>query len=779
MLDAILPSDNRIRGAIVGLVGFGAVLAITQLLLPGTGDGGTPGAILFGGVVSGVLNALIAAGIVLIYRLSRVINFAQAALGATGGVFTYNFTVLNDWPFIFAFIAGLLVSAAIGLVIELVFIRRFFHASRLLLTVYTIALIGVLGFLAGYINAIPGLFPDPRDLTQDELLGRAPVPLPFRDFEFQVGEFPLSFGVEHFMAIVLSGLALIGLGIFIKYSRYGVAIRAVSQNPERAPMLGINSGTLSMIVWTIAGFLSGLGIIVNGAVTNSFTIGPAPPELLITALTAAVLARMRSLPVAVGAALGITMLREAVTFSYQDQVALLDVGLFVFIVVGLLLQREVRDRTGEAEVTTFKSIEEYRSTPQEMLQVGGVRAWRWVLIGVGGLAVLIFPWAADTRLTNLGGYIFLVIIAMLSLVVVTGWAGQASLGQWGLVAVGAILGGWLTNEMGINFWLALLVIPFVAAVFSLVIGLPALRIRGLYLAIATFAFAFAVRSALFREEWFGWLLPDDVVRPRLFLLDFDDERSMYYLTLGALLLCILIVVGLRRSRPGRVIIAVRENALNAQSFGVNIVRTRLAAFALSGWLCGFAGVLLAHHQRAVQGTSFEPQLSLDIFLFAVVGGVGSIAGVMLGAFYFLLRELLAGDPLWGPLVGQVGVLAILYVAPGGLASIFFGLRDAVLRIVAQRRRMVVPALFADLDPQAMLRKLIPLAEPIPNAGLLALPFSQRYKTSSELYGEEGWLTAQVKEEESEEEGALGAAAEAFGASETVQEERPESMGGTE
>jgi branched-chain amino acid transport system permease protein len=251
-----------------------------------------------------------------------------------------------------------------------------------------------------------------------------------------------------------------------------------------------------------------------------------------------------------------------------------------------------------------------------------------------------------------------------------------------------------------------------------------------------------------------------VERPKLFFIDLEDTRSMYYFNVVMLAFALFVVVVLRRSRTGRVLIALRENENNLRSFGVNPTRMRLAAFAISGFLCGLAGVLLVHHQRAATAADFPARLSLDIFLFAVVGGVGSVTGAMLGALYFSLQRLLTNQ-FWQFVVGPFGVLVVLYIAPGGLASLVVSVRDGVLKIIAQRRQMVVPSLFSDIDAAALERQLIPLAEAIPEEGLGALPHERRYRAGSDLYGDRGRL-ADGDRRRGEEAAALGAAVEALG-----------------
>lgn len=760
--------SEKIRSLVIGVAAGAGVLAITQLVLPGTGsENGTPPAILFQGAIGGLLNALIAVGLVLIYRSTRIINFSQGALGAAGGVFTYNLAVLNNWPFLLAFAGGVIVAAFLGFLVEIALIRRFFNAPRLVLTVLTIATLGVLGGAIGYVTTLP-IFPPIQDRTVEQVQGQVPVTFPFNDFKFQIGSTRLTFGFPHLFAIGVSVAAMIGLVLFLRYSRLGTAIRASSENADRARLLGINVGTLSMVVWTIAGALSGLGVILSGGITGSFSSGISSPELLLAALAAAVIARMYSFPIAIASAIGLSVLREAVKWSYEQHLALLEVGLLVVIVGALLFQRRRMTRSEAGETTAWKATEEQRATPKEMLDVGGVRVWRRALIGVGVLALVGMPFILSPRQVNLSGYLLIIAIASLSLVVLTGWAGQVSLGQFAFVAIGAVVGGAIATKY--SFWVALPIAPIVSAGFAVLVGFPALRIKGLFLAVTTTALAFALNATLFKEEYFGWLLPDRVDRPSLFqFIDFEDERSMYYLALAGLLLAIVLVSVLRRSRVGRVLIAARENEANIQSFGVNLVRTRLAAFAFSGLLCGFCGVLLAVHQRAVAESSFDPFLGFQIFLFTVVGGVGSIPGALLGAGYFALTQFLPTTGSLPFLVGSVGVLALLYFAPGGLASLLFGLRDGILRIIAQRRQLVVPSLFADYDPLALARRLIPLAETIPSAGLAVLPVHQRYKGISGLYGERGKMFGGGPSKSSEER-AFG------GAAKSIQAEDEESAG---
>jgi branched-chain amino acid transport system permease protein len=200
-------------------------------------------------------------------------------------------------------------------------------------------------------------------------------------------------------------------------------------------------------------------------------------------------------------------------------------------------------------------------------------------------------------------------------------------------------------------------------------------------------------------------------------INFDDERAFYYFTLVILAAVILAVIGVRRSRTARALIAARDNEAVAQSVGINLVRARLTAFALSGFLASFAGALFAFSQRGVDQASFDPTSSINVFLATVIGGFGSVAGPIVGALYVGILRLSNTTP-FAALINIVanpglGVIALFLVMPGGLVQGVYGLRDAWLRRLASRYRIIVPSLVADrshsvLDGvQPMLPKLRP------------------------------------------------------------------------
>jgi branched-chain amino acid transport system permease protein len=748
----------RVRPALVPAIAAASVLVFTQFVLPGTGGGrGTPSAILFAGLVHGLLNALIAAGIIVIYRTTRVINFAQTAIGAAGGELTFQLLQLTKVPFVVAFPAGIVTAGLAGLVFDLVVGRRFFKAPRLVLTVATIAAAGLLGGISRRaVNLLPFF---PRNRTIEQLLGAVSLRdhLPFPGYSFRVGGLNIRYGFPEILAIQASVIALLLVGAFFRWTRSGVAVRAMAENPDRASLLGISTGSLTSMAWVLAALLSGVGVILTGALATPAAASGIAPTVLLPALAAAVLARMRSLPIAVGASVLLGIAMDSARWSYKQDAPLIDLALFLLVAIGLLAQRRTTLRAEEGAASGWQATEEQRPIPREMLALPSVRWTRYTLAAVAGVGIIAYPFLVSTGPTVLGGVIALNAVVALSIVVLTGWAGQVSLGQFGLVAIGAVVGGAITGTSGATFWIAVPIATVFTAAFAVVLGIPALRIRGLFLAVTTFAFAIAVSSVLFDRRYFGWLLPRQVHRPTLLLFNFEDEKSMYFLCVAVLVGAIALVVNLRRSFLGRALIAGRDNEANLQSFGVVSVRAKLTAFAVSGALAGLAGAVFAAQQRGVSGASFVPQRSIDLFLLAVLGGVTSVPGAMLGALYFNLSTYFFPGNVIFDALQPFAVLLLLYIAPGGLIAVVNQIRDAWLRVIAQRRGMLVPGLFSEGDPRQAGAQVLALGDAADDDGLALLGPGVRFDLHSDVHKAAAASVEGARPERDDEALALSAA----------------------
>jgi branched-chain amino acid transport system permease protein len=227
------------------------------------------------------------------------------------------------------------------------------------------------------------------------------------------------------------------------------------------------------------------------------------------------------------------------------------------------------------------------------------------------------------------------------------------------------------------------------------VGLPALRLSGLYLGVTTLAFALAVTSYFLNQQYYEWIPLERIERPPLLgRFDYDSPTGVYYLALGAFVITTLGVLGIRRSRTGRVLVALRENERGVQAYGVSVVRAKLTAFALSGFLAAVAGGLLVHHQQQFSLGLFPADENLVVFTAAVVGGLGSATGALLGAVFMKGGQwFLPGQ--YRMFASAIGVLLVLLALPGGLGGVWFRARDLWLRWVADRRQIVVPSLVAD------------------------------------------------------------------------------------
>jgi branched-chain amino acid transport system permease protein len=302
-----------------------------------------------------------------------------------------------------------------------------------------------------------------------------------------------------------------------------------------------------------------------------------------------------------------------------------------------------------------------------------------------------YPWVMSPAQTDLGAVVLIYGVIGLSLLVLTGWAGQVSLGQFAFAAIG----GYTAAVWHLPFPIALVAGGLAGAMVALFVGFPALKLQGVHLAISTLAFALATSSVLLNRRYLGRHLPSGLKRPVIVGMDLDDGRVFYYVCLCVLALVTVGIVGLRRSRTARALIAARDNDLAAQAFGINLVRARLTAFVISGFVAALAGALFAFHLHGVQEGGFGTDQSLTMFLMTVIGGLGSIAGPLVGALYLGVITIFGASPLFAVLATSVGGLLLVLLVPGGLAKVFFDLRDAALRRVASRYDIVVASLTSD------------------------------------------------------------------------------------
>ncbi len=603
---------------------------------------------------------------------------SRGALGAFAATLAGSLIQRFGWHYVPAVTLALVAAVLMSLLVEYSVIRRFSKAPRLILTVATIGVAQILGAFELIMAAI----------NDDETIqGSFETPLASK-FEFG----GVIFRGDHILVLIATPLVIAGLIWFLRGTGYGLAARAASENSDRARLLGVRVKRVSLLVWGIAGLLSAVTAVLQAPISG-FQLGSlAGFGLLMRALAAAVIGRMESLPVTFGAAVLLTMAQQVIFYSIGRSGP--DTGfLLLVVVVALLFQRKSLGRSAEGS-SSWEALKEIRPIPLELAHLREVRLARWGLLGAIGVAVLLLPTILDAGDTSLASVIMIYGIIGVSLVMLTGWSGNVSLGHWALVGLGALTAQRLaTWPAPPDFFLVLLFSGLVGALTAVVIGLPALRIPGLFLGVTTLAFALTAGSWFFTFEQFTVNAP--VHRPLIFgLWNVSAERDFYYLCFGFLVLFVVLARNLRRARFGRVLVSLRDNEQAARAYGVAAVRSKLLAFAVSGFVASFAGGLYAYHQQALRADRFPAEVSLLIFSMVVIGGMGSVTGAILGAVY------VRGTQYFLPAQFQLlatgfGLLVLLLVFPGGLGEIVFKVRDRWLRRVAAKRDIVVPSLVAD------------------------------------------------------------------------------------
>jgi branched-chain amino acid transport system permease protein len=641
------------------------------------------------GAVVGALYGLLAVGLVLVYKANRIISFAQASLGSVPAVLALYLMSSRGVPWVLVVPVVLVLSPLLGGAVELL-LRRFSGAPRLILTVATIGVGLVLAFVE---------FNTPRWVGGTDT-GLATFPTPFTKFTFSIGTQVLT--GDHLLAVGVTVVLVCLVAAFFRYTDIGLATRASAENAERASLLGIPVRRVSLIVWMLAALLSGVALFLRGPLLGVAPGGSAGPSVLIYGLAAAVIARMESPPVAFFSGTALGMVVQGTTYV-TDRSSTADGALLLVILGALLVQKNRLGRADDTGVATWQAAKEFKAIPSELRALKEVvlaKQVTWAVVGVFALAA---PWILPGDAGRLA-IVCCDAMVCVSLVLLTGWAGQISLGQFGFAGVGGLVTAKLAADRGWDFPTVLLVAGCTGALVAVLIGIPALRIKGLFLAVATLAFAFTVQLIVLNPDYTGdgsSLIKDQLVgvpRPLLYgRFDIAPERRFYYVCLFFLSASLAAAAGVRKHRSGRILMATRDNPRVAQAFGVNLARTKLAAFAISGFIAAVAGSLFSFELGVVDAQAFTPLISIAALAAVVIGGTTSLPGAVLGSIWVFGIPLLLERrfPGIGFLASGVGLLVLLLAVPGGLAELLYMGRDGFLRWVADRHQLIVPSLVAD------------------------------------------------------------------------------------
>lgn len=692
-MTAAVAAAERLQGlsgrARAWLVGAGIVV-LYLVVLDITGKHGylhahaPVGAVLVG-VVYGSVNALGAMGVILIYRANRFINFAQGAMGSLIGVLAIGLVKVHGLNYWIALPLAVIAGGVLGAVIDISTIRIFRNSPRLVLLVASVGLAQVLGGLEllGSVHegftALTGAFAPPFNVS-----------LTIDVYTFHSAEI---------LAVAVVPGVIAFLAWFLLKTNVGIAVRAAAENSERALTLGIPVRRLSTVVWVIAGALAVLTYMLS-APFEGVKPGVASngPTVLLPMLAVAVVARMESLPIAFGAGLGLGIMEELVRWNTTGGSPSLFWAIYLgVILVALLAQSGKLSRAVESAGSSWSSVAVLKPIPEELR---GLPEVVWARRGLILALIAAFIWIPHTwGISNqlLAGYAIIWAMVGVSLVVLTGWAGQISLGQFGIAGVAGVIAGNMFARWNSDFFLTIITAGVAGGAIALLVGLPALRIKGLFLAVTTLGLAIALDQYFLNQSTFPQFIPINGV-PRPLLLqrfDLNNYYELYLVCLAFLGLSILAARGLRKARAGRVLIGTRDNERAAASAGVPTTSIKLAGFAVAGVIAGVAGALDTLFLGALNPGSFPPLDSITVFGYSVIGGLGSISGVLIGILSFKYLESITALGQVHLLISGAAMLWVLSVLPGGLGQVIYNIRDRLLRLVADRRGILVPSLVAD------------------------------------------------------------------------------------
>jgi ABC-type branched-subunit amino acid transport system permease subunit len=632
-----------------------------------------PWGVVTQGVIFGSSNSLLAMGLILVHRTTRIVNFAYGALGAMAGAVTVGLFVGQGWNYWVALGMGLVVGAAAGALVDILVLRRFDRSSRLVATVATLGLAQILGAIAlGTILAFGA----------DGLIGNINTPL---DASFFVRPYPVR--GDHLLMIALVPVALAGLGWFLLRTDAGRAVRAAADDADRARLLGIPVDRLRTIVGAVAGALSTATYITKVPFTGVLPEASVSATAILPGLAIAVVAKFQSLPIALGAGIALGIAEWTIRWNTSADSAF-NIVFLVVILGALLLQRSSTSRA-DAAGGAWEGAVALRPLSAAVLARPEIRRAGAALWAAGALALAWLTVTAASSTLVLVAFALVWALVGLSLVVLTGWGGAVSLGQFAIVGVGAMTAGNLLVRWNVDVFAALAAAAVAGALASAIIGVPALRIPGFGLAVATIAFAVALDSYFLNPVNFPGFVPSQVVRPLLWKrFDLNDERVLVLLCAGGLLAGLAVVRALRRSRPGRNVIATRDNPRFAGALSVPTTLTRIQAFTVAGALAGLAGGLYVLVLAGAGQGTFRPEMSIEVFSYAAIGGLASPAGAITGILSFRGIDFVLAEQFSGNIAAIVrlslsgaGLLVVLYLLPGGLWQFVQRLRDRAVRVL--------------------------------------------------------------------------------------------------
>jgi branched-chain amino acid transport system permease protein len=604
------------------------------------------------GITTGAIYAVAATGLVVTYATSRVFNFAHGAVGMFVAFVAYTLWVDQGWPEWLALaLCVLVIAPAIGIALD-VFVMRWLEnasvAQRLAVT------LTIFIMFQGLAQVIWGT----------DLRTMPPI--------FGVHSFsPISgLNVTYDQAatvIIAIGVA-IALWALFNRTRIGTTMRGVVDDRALTELHGINPRRVTSLSWALGSSLAAVSAILL-APGLSMSID-ALSLLVVSAYAAAIIGGLKSIPLTFAGAIAlgvITSLLVGYLPPTNELVQNAASAMPFLLLFGALVVR--RQELGLQRVEVFNEPPPPRTRTMLGLSAGGIV-----------IAIVVAPLLSNFDALVAGSALVYAGI-LLSLVLITGMAGQVSLAQWSFVGIGAVLLSHLGD--GLPYWLALLISTVASAAVGALIALPSLRLRGLYLALSTLAFAVLVDKVVFTNsavfDTRGASIP--VRSPKLFGLEADSFSSMIPLLAVVVCLYAILVLTIRRGRFGRALTAMRDAPQAASALGLDIVRTKLIVFTLSAGMAGLIGGLYGGLNHQAIASQFGYIASLTALLILTIWGVTSVTGAIVGSAFYAVFFLMV--PNW---INNPDLVAA--IQPLGIGLAVFGLARHPEGAVAQTRASI-------------------------------------------------------------------------------------------
>jgi ABC-type branched-subunit amino acid transport system ATPase component/branched-subunit amino acid ABC-type transport system permease component len=609
------------------------------------------------GLGIGATYALASQGLIIVYRGSGVLNFALGAIGMAGAYVWWELNTNQGWAFLPSLIAGVLFAAVIGGLVHLLIMRPLRHSAPLVRVIATLGVLITIQSIAILRYTATSKF--------------VPSALP-TDIVHIHNTIVIS--ADRLILLGIAAALTLGLWLFYRYTRFGLSTSAVAESERSASALGLSPDTIATLNWALGCGLAGLAAIL---IVPIVTLQPAVLTNLVLAATAAALvAGFRSFPTALLVGLVVGIAQTEVT-RYVSQTGVGTAVPFVIIVIWLMARGQALP---------------LRDYLLQRLPTIGTGRINWPGIGFGAIVGLVLLsimtpiWIDAITVTLCIGVI------LLSIVVLTGYTGQLSLAQFAFAGFGAYVAGRLLATTGMPLILGVIIGVAATVPLGLLFGLPAVRTRGINLAIVTLGLGSAVELVLFgNTDFTGGFGGTQIGEPVLFGLNINaaSHPTRYGLVaLGCLIFVGLIVSNLRRGRSGRRLIAVRTNERAAAALGISVPGAKLYAFAVGAAIAGLGGILLAFRTTSINYSEFTSFTSITMVAYAMIGGIGYLFGPVIGATLApgafserLLNSIDSGIGKYISLIGGVSLIVLLLLNQNGVV------KEQIAQIAFFRRKL--------------------------------------------------------------------------------------------